>query len=105
MTDFNSAIDTFITNVQNKIDAYYSENLSNLVASKLSIDPKGRKYVRIVVTNDGSGGRSVFCFINRENGDVLKAAGWKAPAKHARGTIYGEPEGYGVDEFGANYLR
>jgi hypothetical protein len=51
--------------------------------------------------------RSVYCFVNMENGDILKPAGWKSPAKHARGNIYDSPEKYmkccGV--YGVAYLR
>lgn len=30
---------------------------------------------------------SAFAFVDMTNGDILKAASWKAPAKHARGNI------------------
>lgn len=56
----------------------------------------GQKNVRIVV-----GGKSqnfVYCFIELATGDILKAAGYKAPAKGKRGNIWNEdcdvrPEG------------
>ncbi len=32
----------------------------------------------------GLGSRSVYCFVDLENGDVLKSASWKAPAKYNR---------------------
>lgn len=45
----------------------------------------GQRYIRLVT---GTGyGRSVHAFVNIENGDLLKAAGWKAPAKGARGNL------------------
>lgn len=56
-------------------------------------DTAGRKYIRIVHEyvmpgHTASGrGRSVHCFIDAETGDVLKSAGWKAPAKGARGNL------------------
>ncbi len=56
-------------------------------------DATGRKYIRIVHEyvmpgQQASGrGRSVHCFIDAETGDLLKAAGWKAPAKGARGNL------------------
>lgn len=54
-----------------------------------SVDPRGRKYTRIVeeteYAKDGSrSGRHVHCFIDNETGAVLKAAGWNAPAKGVR---------------------
>jgi hypothetical protein len=30
----------------------------------------------------------VYCFVDKSNGDILRAATWKAPAKIARGNIY-----------------
>jgi len=47
-----------------------------------STDKPGRKFIRVVQTIAGS--QHVHCFIDRATGDVLKAAGWAAPAKGAR---------------------
>jgi len=38
---------------------------------------------------------SSHCFIDRTNGDVLKAASWKTPAKGARGNIFDAQKGLG----------
>lgn len=65
----------------------------------LSIDPKGLKYVRIV--SDGS----AFCFVDKSNGDILKSASWKAPAKGARGNIYAQNPIAGITPYGAEYRR
>lgn len=47
------------------------------------------KYARIFERNKSSGQRGVWCFINLETGDVLKADGWKKPALNfARGNIF-----------------
>ena len=59
---------------------------------------RGRKYAKIV------NGGSVYCFVDRTNGDILKAASWKAPAKHARGNIYDADPLKGVGPYGAAYL-
>jgi hypothetical protein len=47
----------------------------------------GRKYARLVTENPTGNSRSALGFIDLTNGDILKADGWKAPAKHARGNI------------------
>lgn len=54
-----------------------------------SLDTPGAKYVRIVMdTHPGQRyGRSVHAFVDLATGDLYKAAGWKAPAKGARGNI------------------
>ena len=45
-------------------------------------------------------------FVNLENGDILKAASWKAPAKGVRGNVFDENEGCVTawDVYGAKYL-
>ncbi len=59
----------------------------------------GRKYAKVERAN------AVYCFINLENGDVLKAATYSSPAKHARSNIYDADFGVsGVNEYGANYI-
>lgn len=60
----------------------------------------GRKYVKLVING------SAFCFVNKENGDVLMAASWKSPAKHARGNIFDTFNGLQyVGPYGMQYLR
>jgi hypothetical protein len=47
---------------------------------------EGRKYARIVIEGTQ---RSCFGFIDMTNGDILKSAGWKAPAKNfSRGNLF-----------------
>lgn len=65
----------------------------------------GKRYIRVVchMTEQSS---SVHCFVDIENGDVLKAAGWKRPAKHARGNIFDADNGLkNMGPFGPAYLR
>ena len=60
----------------------------------------GRKYVKIIC------GNSVHTFIDIENGDVLKPANSKTPARHARGNIFDKDNGLkGMTEFGPYYLK
>jgi len=51
----------------------------------------GRKFTRIVRSNEGTN-RTCYGFINIENGDVYRAAGWNAPEpkRHVRGNINDE---------------
>ena len=67
----------------------------------------GRKFVKIIIQNPG---QSVWGFINLTHdkfaeGDVLKAAGWAAPALNSpRGNLY---EGYKIDRrtvYGPGYM-
>jgi hypothetical protein len=48
----------------------------------------GKKYVRID-TISGGGSRSTFCFVEKENGNIWRAASWRAPALNfIRGNVY-----------------
>lgn len=78
----------------------------NLDPESLTIE-KGRKYARIVVNREGNRGpgQSVYCFVQLDNGDILKSATWKAPAKYTRGNIFAADPLAGVGEYGADYLR
>lgn len=49
-----------------------------------SLDKPGAKNTRVVQTHSTS--RSVYCFLDAE-GNIYKAAGWKAPAKGVRGNL------------------
>lgn len=100
--EFNAALDAFVSGVQARSDARYAEQLPRLEAPKFSVMP-GRKNVRVVSSQPGS--RYVFCFVRIADGAVLKADGWKAPAKHARGSIYVNEGRDAVSDYGANYLR
>lgn len=69
-----------------KLNAYHAEQYakdhSTLSPPKFSIDPSGKKFWRV------RDNRSVYCFIDASNGDLLKAEGWKKPAKGKRGSIF-----------------
>lgn len=83
-------------------DAYTAKNFPNLSNDVLSIEP-GRKYAKVV--RESYGCRHAFCFIDLATGDILKAASWKAPAKHARGNIFAPNPVAGIGPYGADYLR
>ena len=84
--DFETAFATFLIKAQSASDADYVRSGCNpFHAPKLSA-MHGKRYIRIVSESPGS--RCSWAFIDQTNGDVLKADGWKAPAKGARGNIY-----------------
>jgi hypothetical protein len=94
--------------------AYCNEKNINKALYTLVITPEvGKKFARIVRRESWNGGEptngSVHCFIDLSNGDILKAASFKVPAKGVRGNIFAEDFDIGigraVGEFGAAYLR
>ncbi len=68
--------------LQKNYDTY--ENLGWVAAITVS---KGSKYAKLFNVSKGSG-KQILAFINMNNGDVLKPASFKIPAKHPRGNVY-----------------
>lgn len=77
-------VDDTISYIQKVVTDYHNEMGFTFSGNVISYDV-GKRYIRIVSTNTG---RYVYGFIDTTNGDLLKSAGWKAPAKNfARGNI------------------
>ena len=110
METYEERLDKFVNGCQGLIDENH-KRFANLITPRLRIST-GRRYSKIIVTE--ARGReideqfvdaSVYCFIDRKNGDVLKSASWKAPAKHARGNIFDNFNGLKrMSAYGAAYL-
>lgn len=61
---------------------------------------EGPRYIRVMQDN------SAYAFIDRRNGDVLKPASFRAPAKHARGNLFAPDFGLPcAGPYGIAYLR
>lgn len=101
---FDEALDRFVRKAQEILDAHRARLYPNNSREVLTLDP-GRRYVRIVRSDAGAHSRSVHCFVDRTNGDILKAASWKAPAKGARGNIFSSDAGRAVTPTGAVYWQ
>lgn len=101
--EFNTALQTFLDGCQ-AIHTAHMCQYPNVPADVISAK-WGKRYIKIIRNAQGVGG-SVHCFVDATNGDVLKAAGWKVPAKHARGNIFDEHNGLGsMGEYGPASLR
>lgn len=84
---------------------YHAEHFSRL--EKPVIDYSvGSRYIRVIRVSSGS--RSVHSFVDRSNGNILKAASWRAPeVKNPRGNIFDPDFGAkaaGVGPYGVRYL-
>lgn len=97
--EFNVALQSFYGGCQRISNDYYAKNFPNNPPGAWELQ---RLQKRIRIVHD----HSVHCFVDMATGDVLKAAGYKAPAKHARGNIYDEKNGLGsMGPYGPAYLR
>lgn len=80
-----------------KRNAYYDEHGYTHSNRDQMTFTRGPKFARIV------GDSGVFCFIDLADGSILKADGWKKPAKHSRGNIANGAADVGP--YGPAYLR
>lgn len=105
--DFQTALNNWLTKAQKLVTDHELKSFPKLVeiggGTTLSIDPGGKKFIRIVASQYNGKSRSAFAFIDIATGDVLKPDGWKRPAKGARGNIY--TENLGIGAYGALYAR
>lgn len=84
---FDEALDLFC----DKINSVRQANHPGYHAPVI-LEP-GTKNIRVVSCLVAGTSRTVYCFIEKETGDILKAAGWKKAAKGIRGNIF-NPESY-----------
>jgi hypothetical protein len=96
--DFDKQLEGFIAGVQKMTHEYYEKHFPDspvLEPERIGIE-RGGRYIRVVKHRKWNGvetgEKSVHCFIDTKEGEtkgnILKAAGWKAPAKNGvRGTI------------------
>lgn len=78
----------------------FIDHLNTVMEPAITIRAKtGRKYIKLIEVENGRD-CSAYCFVNAENGDILKADSWSKPAPHARGNI-NDPETYAsADQYG-----
>ena len=100
--DFGEAMDNLLNNINMDYHKGFPKN-KDMVLSLVA----GRKFVKVINEN------SVWGFVAKKEGvhkglpmkagDVLKAASWRAPAKHTRGNIFDKNQNY-FRWTGPNYL-
>ena len=75
-------LDDFVTEIETLVHDHYKNRFPNLELPKIGVD-NGRKYWRI--WKDGS----VFGFVRKDDGAILKAATWKAPQTKTKSAVRG----------------
>lgn len=85
------AIENFISAYETRSNEYYKEFFGgdSAILEKYTFRVnEGRKYIKLII------GNSVTAFVNKTNGDVLKAASWSSPeTKHPRGNVLSDTNG------------
>jgi hypothetical protein len=96
-------LEEIVNGINEQLNAYEEKHYPSSQSRDILTAEVGRKYIKLVSNRHG---RSVYCFIDL-NGNIYKAASWKAPAKHIRGSVF-EPNfsfGWALGQYGAAYLR
>ena len=106
-TDFNNGVEKLLENIGNSYANWTNnEERTQNFRDGLRLN-KGRKFTKVIEKNrvwgfvanvDG-----VLKGIPYFKGDVFKAAGWRAPAKHVRGSIFSNETNW-FTWTGPNYL-
>lgn len=97
--DFEGKFNSFVVGCEKISNDYMDKQFPTLPKPKFTVND-GKRFMKVVRDS------SVHCFVDKTNGDVLKAAGWNAPAKHARGNIFDESNGLSkMGEYGPAYLK
>ena len=106
---FDDAMNVLLDNIQKDYDKWNSgaRHIQRNKKMDLTLKP-GRKFIKVV------NGNSVWGFVAKVDGvhkglpmlkgDILKAAGWRAPAKHSRGSIFDSEMHKSFSWTGPNYL-
>ena len=114
MTKNGLSFDDAMTNLLFKIQEDYQNWGGNSMDKVLDLNLLvGRKFIK-VVKGSSPGQRTVWGFVAKVDGvhkgvpmlkgDILKAAGWSAPAKHSRGSIFDKEMHKSFSWTGPNYL-
>ena len=109
MTKNGLSFDEAMDNLLVKIQESYSGWGGSRIDKKLDLSLKvGRKFIKVVE------GTRVWGFVAKVDGthkglpmlkgDILKAATWRAPAKHSRGSIFDSEMHKSFSWTGPNYL-
>ena len=103
--EIDFGFEQFVHLVNEKIAKHYREKFPTLSPRRVTVNSRGRVYWKLVSEADGAHS-SVYCFVRKEDGAVLKAASWKAPAlNHARSFVTDTDHGMsGVGVYGAAYM-
>ena len=75
--------------VRKRLTTLFSNHYPNLEVPRIEVT-EGRRYWKVV---EYSSQGTVHGFVDKTNGDVLKAETFYKPAKHARGNVLSEENG------------
>ena len=102
---FTDAFQNFLNLLQNFFDEYYKQCKTPENLWKKIKTYEGGRYIKVATFYGDNCGESVYAFVEKETGAIFKPAGWKAPAKHARGNIFDQNPISCCNPHGVKYLK
>lgn len=108
MSEFDKSFDTWFSAAKKLVDDHMIKTFPDSPNLRRTLKiGGGRKYIKIVNCRESDDNTdSVWAFIDKTNGDVLKAASWKSPHKTPRGNIFDSSNGMGsIGVYGPAYMR
>ena len=108
MAQFKKEIEEFASRVQEVVNKHFEKRFPNLTVPTITVK-YGRKYAKLIRESStgarGTTQKSVYGFVDAHTGDIYKAATWRAPAKHVRGSIFDADGGmHACGPYGIKYL-
>ena len=102
---FDDAMDNLLEKIQESYTVRWRGNMDKKLDLKLL---PGRKFIKVVEDNRVWGFVSLVDGEHKgapiKRGDIMKAAGWRAAAKHSRGSIFDAEMHKSFSWTGPNYL-
>jgi len=105
MNQINNKVIEFKNLITSKHNDYMKRNnFSEICACDFELS-EGKKYFKIIKASRIGSSKSVHSFINKENGNIFKAASYKSPAKHSRGNIFNNSGADALSCYQIKYLK
>ncbi len=105
--EIDFSFEKYVEGVKVKIANHYAAKFPTLTPQEIKVKP-GSVYWKLIKYTPGADcGESVYGFVRKVDGAILKAASWKAPAtNHARGFVTDSDYGlYCSGPYGIAYLK
>ena len=104
----------FIVLAQDLVTKHFENDFPTLPYVEELHITQGKRYISVWAKEKARDGQTwlrpdsrgrIYCFVDKTNGDILKPASWKAPAKHARGNVHDENPVARCTHYGPEYLK
>jgi len=90
--EIEHAFEMLLVKLQNLVDDYFAQNYKNLSPPRIEFK-KGGKYWKVIATTvtrcNRPTGRSVYAFIRRSDGAILRPATWSSPELRTKHPVRG----------------